>query len=59
MTEIRSTSLNLNNKEFPNFHIFIDNPIIAKGGVALLLRKNKFKQITEIDTNANFNLKIY
>ena len=57
MTEIRSTSLNLINKEFPNFPIFIDNPTIAKGGVALLLRKNKFKQITEIDTNANFNLK--
>ena len=57
LTEIRSTSLSLINKEFPDFNIFIDNPTIAKGGVALLLRKNKFKQITEIDTDANFNIK--
>ena len=57
MTEIRFSSLNLINKEFPDFHIFIDNPTTAKGGVALLLRKNKFKQITEIDTNDNFNLR--
>ena len=57
MTEIRSTSLGLINKEFPDFHIFIDNPTIAKGGVALLLRKDKFTQITEIDSDANFNIK--
>ena len=57
ITEIRSTSISLIDKEFPNFHIYIDNPSTAKGGVALLLRKDKFKEITEIDTNANFNLK--
>ena len=57
MTETRFTSSSLINKEFPDFHIFIDNPTTAKGGVALLLRKNKFKQITEIDSNENFNLK--
>jgi len=57
MTEIRSTCLSLINKEFSEFHSFIDDPTIAKGGVALLLRKNKFTQITEIDRDANFNLK--
>ena len=57
ITEIRSTTISLINKEFPNFHIFIDNPKTAKGGVALLIRKDKFKQITEIDTNENYNLK--
>ena len=57
MTETRFTSSSLINKEFPDFHIFIDNPTTSKGGVALLLRKNKFKQITEIDSNENLNLK--
>ena len=56
-TGIRSTSLGLINMEFPEFHIFIDNPTIAKGGVALLLVKDKFTQITEIDSDANFNIK--
>ena len=57
ITEIRSTCISLINKEFPEFHIYIDNPTTAKGGVALLLRKNKFTQITEIDSDINFNLK--
>ena len=57
ITEIRNTSLSIINKEFPDFDIFIDNPSTPKGGVAVLLRKNKFKEITEIDTDANFNLK--
>ena len=57
LTEIRKTSVGIINKEFPDFDIFIDNPVLAKGGVAILLRKNKFDQITEIDAQNNFNLK--
>ena len=40
--------------EFPDHHIFIDKPVSdlnksTKGGVAILLRKNKFDNITELD----------
>ena len=57
LTEIRKSSIGILNNEFKNFHIFIDNPTLAKGGVALLLRKNKINNITELDLNDNFNLK--
>ena len=56
LTEIRKSSIGILVKEFPNFHIFIDNPTLAKGGVALL-RKTKINNITELDLNDNFNLK--
>ena len=49
LTEIRKTSIGIIEKEFPDHHIFIDNPTTAKGGVALLLRKNKFDNITELE----------
>ena len=49
LTEIRKSNAGIIEKEFPNHHIFIDNPKTAKGGVALLLRKNKFDNITELD----------
>ena len=55
--QTRNTNIGIIDKEFPDYHIFIDNPSTAKGGVALLLRKNKFDQITELDSNENFNLK--
>jgi len=54
---MRVTSTAIIANEFPNFYVFKDNPTTAKGGVAILLRKGKFKQLTEIDTNADFNLK--
>ena len=57
LTEIRHTSVAIIDKDFPNFHIFIDDPSTAKGGVALLLRKDRFSQITEIDKNSNQHLK--
>ena len=57
LTEIRYTNSGIIDKEFPEYHIFIDNPTSAKGGVAILLRKEKFSQITEIDSNNDFNLK--
>ena len=57
LTEIRYTNIGIIDKEFPEFHIFIDNPTSSKGGVAILLRKDKFNQITEIDSNDDFNLK--
>ena len=57
LTEIRHTTTGLIDKDFPDFHIFIDDPSSSKGGVALLLRKNKFSQITEIDKNSNQHFK--
>ena len=56
LTEIRENNVGLFEKEFPNYHIFLDNPQQAQGGVAVLLRKNKFEQISELDSNINFNL---
>ena len=49
ITETRKTNIGIIEKEFPDHHIFLDNPTTAKGGVALLLRKNKFDNITELD----------
>ena len=57
LTEIRFTTVGLIQKEFPNFDIYIDNPTIAKGGVAILLRTDNFKEVTEIDFDEKFNLK--
>ena len=57
LTETRKTNIGIIDKEFPDYHIFIDNPSTAKGGVVLLIRKNQFDQITELDSNKNFNLK--
>ena len=57
LTETRYTSIGIIDKEFPDFHIFLDNPTTAKGGVALLLRKDKFSQLTDLDLNNDFNLK--
>ena len=60
LTEVRNTTIGLIDKEFPDYHIFLDNAPPtkgAKGGVALLLKKEKFNQITELDFNPKFNLK--
>ena len=60
LTEVRHTNIGLIDKDFQDFHIFIDNPPNtkgAKGGVALLLKKDKFDQVNELDFNDNFNLK--
>ena len=53
LTETRATTIGILDKHFPEYHIYIDNPKTAKGGVAILLRKNKFKEIN----NIKFNLK--
>ena len=37
LTEIRQTNIGMIDLVFPEYHIFIDLPNIAKGGVALLL----------------------
>ena len=65
LTETRTTSIGILDKHFPDYNIFLDNPKSvkgAKGGVAILLSKNKFEdilEITEISTNVipNLNLK--
>ena len=55
LSEIRFSNVGIIDKEFPEYHIFIDNPSTSKGGIAILLRKDKFEQITELDND--FNLK--
>ena len=57
LTEVRKTSREIIDEVFPEYHIFVDNPSSAKGGVALLLRKNKFNNITELEPSTGFNLK--
>ena len=57
LTETRYTNIGIIDKEFPDFHIYLDNPTTAKGGVALLLRKDKFVQLTDLDLNNDINLK--
>ena len=57
LTETRKSHTSIIENEFTNFHVFLDNPTLEKGGVALLLRKNKINNITELDLNDNFNLK--
>ena len=57
LSEVRETSREIIDEVFHEYHIFLDNPTSAKGGVALLLRKNKFNNITELETSTGFNLK--
>ena len=57
LSEIRSTTVGIIQEQFSDFDIFIDNPTLAKGGVAILLRKSNFKDVTEIDFDDKFNLK--
>ena len=57
LTEIGKANIGLIDKEFPNYHIYIDNSPTAKGGVAVLIHNSKFHSINEIDINPNFNLK--
>ena len=42
---------------FNDYHVFLDNPDTAKGGVALMVRQNKFNNITELGPNTGFDLK--
>ena len=49
LTEISNTSDELIKKEFPDHHIYIDESKSSKGGVAIILRKNKFNNITELE----------
>ena len=39
LTETRATTIGIIDKDFPDFHIFLDNPTISKGGIVLLLKK--------------------
>ena len=57
LTEVRRTSLALIEMVFPDYLIYLDNPATAKGGVALLLKKNKFSNITELGPGTGFDLK--
>ena len=43
LTETRATTIGIIDKEFSDYHIYLDNPTIAKGGVALLLRKKQIQ----------------
>ena len=57
LTEIRVTNPGIYIMAFPNYHVYLDCLSTKKGGVAILLKKNKFKNIYELDVNANFNIK--
>ena len=55
-TEIRTPNSGLISMEFPNYNVFLDCTSTKKGGVAILLKKDKFKDINEIDVNPNFRI---
>ena len=57
LTEVRETSIGIINMVFTDYHVFLDNPNTAKGGVALMVRQNKFNNITELGPNTGFDLK--
>ena len=57
LTEIRTPNPAIISLEFPNYDVYLDCVSTKKGGVAILLKKNKFKDINEIDINQNFNIK--
>ena len=57
LTEIRTPNPAIISLEFPNYDVYLDCVSTKKGGVAILLKKDKFKDINEIDINQNFNIK--
>ena len=57
LTEVRKTSIGIINMVFTDYHVFLDNPDTAKGGVALMIRHNKFSNITELGSSSGFDLK--
>ena len=57
LTEIRVSDPGIIQMEFPNYHVYIDCISSKKGGVAILLKKDKFKNINELDLNNDFNIK--
>ena len=57
LTEIRVYNPNIIHMEFPDYHVYLDCKSSEKGGVAILLKRNKFNSINEIDLNDNFNIK--
>ena len=57
LTEVRKTSIGIINMVFNDYHVFLDNPDTAKGGVALMVRQNKFNNITELCPSTGFDLK--
>ena len=56
LTEIRTPNPGIISFEFPNYDVYLDCKSTKKGGVAILLKKNKFKNVNEIDLNSNFSI---
>ena len=56
LTEVRTPNPEIISMEFPNYNVFLDCTSTKKGGVAVLLKKDKFKDIYEIDINPNFRI---
>ena len=54
LTEIRTPNPEIISMEFPNYNVFLDCTSTKKGGVAILLKKDKFNDINEIDMNPNY-----
>ena len=56
LTEVRTPNPAIISLEFPNYDVYLDCVSTKKGGVAILLKKDKFKDIYELDINQNFNI---
>ena len=55
LTEVRNTNYGIIELTFPGYDIYLDTPNQSKGGVAMLLKKGRFKGITEL--SIGFDLK--
>ena len=56
LTETRETSPGYIEFLFPDHDIFLDNPKTLKGGACIIVRKNKFENVKQINNNT-LNLK--
>ena len=57
LTEVRKTSINMIELVFPNYDIFLDTPSLCKGGVAVLVKKNRFSGVTDLNAGSGYDLK--
>ena len=56
LTETRQTTTGIIKSFFPNYDIYLENPVTPKGGACILGAKNKFKNV-QLITDNTFNLK--
>ena len=56
LTEVRTPNPEIISMEIQNYNVFLDCTSTKNEGVAVLLKKDKFKDINEIDINPNFRI---